>query len=107
MPVEISTRSDLRKQRQRVELDGSLYLIDLTWRQRLSGWYLDIYAQDRSPLALGRRLDPGWSPTSGSLNPDLPSGAFLAVGPADYSRADLGESLRLIYIREAELAAFL
>lgn len=107
MPVFLSTRSDLRKQRQRVQLDGVSYIIDLTWRQRQRSWYIDIYDQDEQPIAVGRRIDAGWPPLSGSQNPDLPSGALLARGPSDYRRVDLGDELRLIYVRENELRSAL
>lgn len=106
MPVEIRARSDLRKQSQRVELDGTAYRIDLTWRQRAGAWYLDLYTRGGSPIALGRRLDAGWAPLAGVTDERLPPGGLIAIGPSDYRRDDLGDRLRLIYFSEDEAGAF-
>ena len=104
MPKTITQRADLRKNRQRVELDGTEYRITLTWRQRTRGWYMDLYDREGDPIAVGRRLVPGWSPTSGFVDDRLPPGAFVVAGPGEYQRDDLGERLRLLYYTASELA---
>ena len=105
MPVKITQRSDLRKHRQRVTLDGTEYRIVLTWRQRSRSWYLDLYSADGNPIALGRRLSSGWSPVRGATDAQLPPGAFVVGGPEDYRRSDLGDDLMVRYYSGAELAA--
>lgn len=104
MPHILSVRPDLRKQRQRVDLDGITYRIDLTWRDRARGWYLDLYTQDGAPIALGRRVTADWSPLHGTTDPRIPPGLLQAVGPDDYTREDLGDRLQLIYFTEEELS---
>jgi len=105
MPKIITQRADLRKHRQKVTLDGTDYRIVLTWRQRQRSWYFDLYDADGDPIALGRRLSPGWSPVRGSTDERLPPGAFVVGGPEKYSRRDLGEDLLIRYFTEAEIAA--
>ena len=105
MPREITTRSDLRKHRQRVELDGTEYRVVLTWRQRPRAWYMDLYTGGGDPIALGRRLSPGWSPQRTASDERLPPGALLVAGPEGYSRTDLGDRLRLLYYTEDEIAS--
>lgn len=105
MPVLLSTRPDLRKHTQRVELDGVVYRIVLTWRQRLSAWYLNLYrSSDDAPIALGRRICPGWSPLFENTNPLRPPGAFVIIGPEDYQRTDLGDRVQILYYTQEELA---
>lgn len=103
MPVVIRTRPEDRKQKQRVELDGDIFDLVLTWRARVSGWYLDMYRKDGTPIALGRRIEPGWSPFLGSTSPDLPNGGLVVIGPDDYERTDLGSQLRLVYYSAEEI----
>lgn len=103
MPKIITQRADLRKQRQRVELDGLFFEIALTWRTRPKAWYMDLYDQDGQPVALGRRLSPGWAPLRGVSDRGVPDGSFIVKGLRDYSRTDLGDTLLLVYYTEDEL----
>lgn len=103
MPRLINTRRDARKQTQRVDLDGSVFYISLTWRERVAGWYLDVYDASGAPAALGRRLSARWSPTLTATDERLPPGAFVVVGPSEYVREDLGGDLLLTYVTEAEI----
>ena len=105
MPVKITQRSDLRKHRQRVTLDGIEYRIVLTWRQRPRSWHFDLYSADGDPIALGRRLSSGWSPVRGATDERLPPGAFVVGGPEGYRRSDLGDDLQVWYYGAAEIAA--
>ena len=105
MSVKITQRSDLRKHRQRVTLDGTEYRIVFTWRQRQRAWYFDIYSQSGDPISLGRRISAGWSPTRTATDERLPPGAFVVKGVDGYSRSDLGDDLQVWYYGTAEIAA--
>ena len=104
MPQKITQRGDRRKSRQKVTLDGEEYRAVLTWRQRTRSWYLDLYLADGTPVALGRRFSPGWSPVRGSTSEDLPPGSFVVAGQDGYRRSDLGRDLVLRYYTENEIA---
>lgn len=105
MPLRLTQRADLRKQRQRVELDGTEYQIVLTWRQRPRSWYMDLYDVDGSSIALGRRLDPGWALLRGVQHDQKPPGSFVVLGSTPYRRTDLGDGLRLVYYTQEELSS--
>ncbi len=95
--IEIPTHSDQPQGSRVVVLDGAQFRIDLTWRERVSGWYLDLYAADDTPLALGRRLSSRWWPLAGLSVVGAPTGQIIVRGPDPYVRADLGAALRLVY----------
>ena len=98
---------DLPAHRLRVTLGARTYDLRLTWRERPASWYLDLWTTDGTPIALGRRLTPGWDPILGLGIEDSPDdGGFLLVrGPDPYQRSDLGGSLRLVWMDAAEMAA--
>jgi hypothetical protein len=84
----------------------------LTFRDRTSSWYLDIFELDDTPIVLGRRVSPKFAPLLGlGLGGEgvgtLPRDRELVVdGPADpYPRRDLGEVVQLILLTDAEVAA--
>ena len=97
----------LPSHRLRVPLGARAYDLRLTWRERPAGWYLDLWQVDGTPIALGRRLTPGWDPILGLGIADSPDdGGFLTVrGPDPYERADLGTALRLVWMTTAEVEA--
>lgn len=103
MPKKITQRADLRKHRQRTTLDGTVYRITLTWRPRTRGWYMDLYDSQGDPIALGRRLNPGWPPLRGVVDERVPPGGFIVIGPDPYRRQDLGDDLQILYYTESEL----
>jgi hypothetical protein len=39
-----------------IPLDGVTYRIELTYKSRQEGWYLNLYDVDENPLLLGKRL---------------------------------------------------
>lgn len=100
MPQRIQTYPNLRQHSQAVTLSGQSYRLRLTWRQRNQGWYLDLYEDDNTPLLLGRRLSPGWSPDARTRV--LP-GLLYVKGPSPYDRSHLGGRLTLLYYEPEEL----
>lgn len=88
-------RWTLPSQSQTVTLDGVVYQVRVTYRRRLSAWYLDLLTQSGDPLIMGRRLTPGWSPLSGRRAVVGGPDAVLYVSDiADpYRRDQLGREL--------------
>lgn len=85
-------------------LDGSIYLLRLTWWPRRSGWYLDLSTLDGVDIISGRRISPGDVPFPRGVV-GAPRGSFFVTGwedPAPMSA--LGNAFELYYIDEAELA---
>uniref|UniRef100_A0A6M3JAI0 Cyanophage baseplate Pam3 plug gp18 domain-containing protein n=1 Tax=viral metagenome TaxID=1070528 RepID=A0A6M3JAI0_9ZZZZ len=50
---------DLPSHTQTVELDGSRYVLTLTWRARTEAWYASIETETGTPIITGVRLEPG------------------------------------------------
>ena len=110
MIIRIPTDSTLDAFEQTTQLDGREYLMRFMWMARESCWWLNLYDQDETPLALGVRLVVSWSLLRRFVDPRLPPGMLIVV---DLSRTDqeiadqseLGERCVLMYADAAELAA--
>ena len=105
MSVQIAAFPSQPATIQSATLDGVSYHLRLTWNYRLAAWYLDLWTLDMTPIRLGQRLSPGWSPTAGYDLPDAPAGQLYVRGLDGYARDDLGAGLVLLYFTEAELQA--
>lgn len=86
-----------------VTLGDAVLRARFTYRDRSRSWYLDLHDADDVPLAVGRRLSPGWGPLHGLSVPGAPDGVFVVDGPDDYNKADLGADLRLVFVPRDEL----
>ena len=90
---------------QTVVLDDQ-FRVELTFRDRTSSWYMDIYELDGTPVLLGRRLSPSFSPTVGLVLEDGPEGIIYVSGGFDpYTREALEENMKIIRFTVAELVA--
>ena len=90
----------------RIALDNEEFVLTFTFRARTSSWYIDVAASDGAPLAVGRRMSPGWGPLLGLNLPGSPKGELWVEADRDpYEREDLGTRLKLFYIPEAEADA--
>ena len=90
---------------QTVTIGEVQYRARFTWRTRTSSWYLDLYKQDGTALALGRRVSPGWGPLLGLSIEGAPDGYLYASGPDEYRRDFLGDSLQVRFYTQAEVDA--
>ena len=88
-----------------VTLDGVDVGIRLAWLPRSAGWYATLLDAAGDAISLDARVTPGaplaW-PTAGD---GFPPGRFIALGPDDYGRDDLGAQVGISYVTAAELAA--
>lgn len=96
---------DIAEHEYYVTLEGVEYLVRLTWRERQASWYMDLLIPPDTPVAVGRRLSPGWGPVLGWRVEHRPEGELLVVGPSPYQRDDLGDTLHLYYLPEDEWTA--
>jgi hypothetical protein len=100
MPERLPIYADFPAHSYTIALDGTQYGVRLVYRARTASWYLDLFDELGTPIALGRRLSPGSSPTSGILGG--PPGKLVAFGPDPYEKTDV----ELWYFTAAELASF-
>jgi uncharacterized protein DUF6983 len=100
MPEQLPFHPEQPSHRYTMPLDGVQYDIRLTYRERTSSWYLDLWDENGRPLVLGRRLSPNWGPTVGVLTAG-PPGKLFVFGEDPYAR----DEIELWYFTAAELAA--
>jgi hypothetical protein len=109
--IEITTNTSSEPVRDLItELDGVVFRLVLTFRERQATWYLDLYDAENTALLLGQALLPGelvlvrrqYSPwPSGILILDSPSGDFTK----EVTIEGLGTDYILTYLEAADLAA--
>lgn len=99
----ITTYAGLPASSQALTLGGTRYRLRLTWRERLAGWYADLWTQDGVEVWLGQRVSAKWALGAGLGPEDAPQGLLLVRGPDTYRRDDLGRSLQLVFYADAEL----
>ena len=103
MPVQLTTNPDQPQRTQTVTLGDRQFRVRLTFRDRTSSWYFDLFAADETPLAIGRRLSPAWSPLAALVLVDGPDGVVLVDGPEPYARFDLGDTLKVLFVDDDEI----
>lgn len=96
---------DLPSHVQTLTLGGAQYQARLTWRERVAGWYLDLYLLDGTEVALGCRLSPGGLPVQDLSLARVLGGVLIVRGLDGYARGDLGTELELVFYADAELPA--
>ena len=90
---------------QTVVLAIRKYRIRFTYRDRTRSWYMDLRTIDDVALALGRRLSPFWGPILEHTIANEPEGLLIVQGTDGFAKADLGDTLNLIFIPDAEIPA--
>ncbi len=82
-------------------------ILDVRWNARDGAWYLDILAEDETPMARGIKIVLGALLGYRSTDPRLPAGALLASdlsgAGADATLDDLGTRVAVYYFAPDEL----
>ena len=100
--TRVPTTSDFTRYVQLTEMGERRYRIRLAWQGRSAAWYFSLYAEDGTPLVLGRKLRlaypvlrqfvaTGKLPEGHLLIPDLDR------SKVEPGREDLGERLQVLY----------
>jgi len=103
MIFEIPTDATAADFRISTQLDGSTYLLDLTWVSRADAWFLWLYLQTDTtpvPIVQGQRLSCGYPLLIGVTAAGRPPGELFALdlnGQGDAGRDDLGGRVKLFY----------
>jgi hypothetical protein len=111
MANKIATFQEQPQFSQQLVVGGVEMRLRITYRQRLASWYVDALDLDDTRIATGRRLSPGFLPFLGLAletidPPALPEDViWYVVGPTDYAREDLGDTLGLIVFDLDEIPA--
>ena len=88
-----------------VTLGETSFRVRLTLNSRLESWFLDLYAADGTPLALGRRVVPGGTPITGLVREGMPNGHLVVRSPDAAAPDDLGTDLVVVFYPTSELTA--
>lgn len=59
-------------------LSGTQYLLDVRWNARDTAWYLDVLAEDETPLRLGIKIVLGALLGGRVVSDEFPAGVFIA-----------------------------
>lgn len=90
-----------------VEDGGETHTIRLAfrWLRRLGRWVvLPTTPSTHEPLGIQQVVGPQSRLLLDTRQPDIPPGRFVFVGPDAYTRTDLGETMRLIYLTSDEVS---
>jgi hypothetical protein len=91
-------------------IDGTPYILDIRWNGRDAAWYMDILAEDESPIRTGVKLVLGAFLGGRTVDPRFPFGALVASDLSGEGRDatfdDLGTRLRCYFINQADVDAF-
>lgn len=103
MAVVLKAFTDQPSTSYTLPLDGRDYRVTLRWSERRLSWQFDLETDAGDAIITGRTLCVNEDPTAGVVGPLAPRGRFVVLGIEPYRRDDLGRSLLLIYIPEAEI----
>lgn len=104
--IEVPTRADIGAYTQQIDLDGTVFQLDLHFNERWGRWVMDIQDADRVLLLAGIPLLEGFPLTTKFIGriPGFPPGEFLVLDESGLGRnpdrETLGGDVKLFY-REA------
>ena len=103
MSTQPSYQPQLPRTFQALALDGREYRWEFVYRERVRSWYLSLLDQG-TYLTRSARVAPGMDLILRLGWDELPPGAIVATGPDPYTRAALGDPVRVPYLTEVENA---
>lgn len=97
----IFTRNDIPDYSQRVELDGTIFILSFRYSLRPDRWFLDVQDEQANNLIMGIPLQTGVGLISRFRIPGQPTNEFLIFNREgdnrNPGRSDLGDSHQLLY----------
>lgn len=105
--TRIATSQTIPYYSETVDLDGENFLLVFKWNVRDESWYLSMYQEDETPVAVGMRLVVGWNPIRRLIGTDAPLGALYVhdtTGTDEEAGFDeLGTRVLVLYYDEDEI----
>lgn len=103
----LPARTDLTHYDFEVELEESIYTIELYWNTRAEAWFLSVYDVLGEPLVSGRKVALGAPILGRAERPSGPPGAIIAFDTSgenvEAGETDLGGRVQLVYFDSTEL----
>lgn len=104
--LTIPFNSTLDSFSQQIDLDGQTYVFTFSWNNRESAWYLGLTTLEEEQITDGIKLVLGMELLKRTARPGIPPGELycMALGQdqATIGRNDMGVTVSLIYVPEAE-----
>lgn len=92
---------------QRVDLDGTGYLLEFVWNQREGRWYFRIATEQNVTIQGTRKLVVDYDLLSTCVDSRRPPGKLVALDTSKQGLAaaydDLGARVKLVYVEAADL----
>lgn len=106
--VEIPCRPDLSHYDMQCVLDNVTYTLEFRWNTRAGAWYLDLRAEDGTPIYTSLKVVVGFPLGARCASDDRLPGRLIAFDTtnrdANPGITDLGDRVKLLYYPAAELA---
>lgn len=107
MPVRLPLVPTIPSYRVGTALADVQYILDVRWNERDAAWYLDVLAEDETPLRVGIRVVLGAMLGGRSVHPGFPAGLMIAADLTDSGHDagldDLGARVVINFYTVAEL----
>ncbi len=109
MITKITTQQGASSWNQRVNLDGSAFLLDFNWNGRGGAWFISLSDAEGVPLVMSRKVVTD-RPLFGrfKFQEGMPKGEVYALDPSGQiayaGYTELGTAVELFYFDAAELA---
>lgn len=103
--VELPTRRGLPAYRYRIELDGTTYVLDYVYNERMAKWLVQVEDEEGNVLVAHVPIIVNWPILARFADQAMPDGDIAAYDSSGENqnpgRFDLGARVRMVY-REAE-----
>lgn len=102
MPQQLPLTSAFSNYRVGTSLDGVQYTLDVRWNGRDEAWYMDVLAEDGTPIRRGIKLVLGALLGGRTIDPGFPDGVMIAADLARLGRDaavdDLGDRVAVYFV---------
>ena len=100
----IDTPSNLPRRKRTIQIGGQTFRYRLTWLERRRSWYFDLMQLDETPIMVGRRISANAATIPFNV-PGFDPGGITVIGLDQYEQSDLGDSVTVFFVSQAELSA--
>lgn len=99
--VQLPTRTNLPAYRYRIELDGTVYVLDYEYNSRMDKWLLQVEDEEGDVLIAHVPIVVNWPLFKRFVQQTLPPGVIAAYDSSnqntDPGRFDLGARVKAVY----------
>lgn len=109
MPQQLPLVPSIPSYRVGTALGGTQYVLDVRWNARDAAWYMDVLAEDETPIRHGIKIVLGALLGRRTIDPAFPAGIMIATdlsgSGVDAGLDDLGTRVIVLFYDGAEILA--